>query len=38
MTEEELQVEEPMNERMGVDGSSGRYCAFCSHVSRDRNR
>ena len=28
--EEELEVEERMSEEMGaVDGSSGRYCAFC---------
>ena len=34
---EELEVEKQMSEGMGVDGSSGRYCAFCSHVSRKRN-
>ena len=31
--EEELEVEERMSEGM-VDGSSGRYCAICSDVSR----
>ena len=32
--EEELEVEERMSVGMGVDGSSGRHFAFCSHVPR----
>jgi len=26
-----------MSAEMGVEGSSGQYFAFCSHVSRKRN-
>lgn len=36
VTEEELEVEGRMNQGMGVGGSSGRYCAFCSHYFRVR--
>jgi hypothetical protein len=30
--EKELEVEERMSVGMGVEGNSGRYFAFCSHV------
>ena len=35
--EEELEVEERMSEGMGVNVSSGWYCAFCAHVPRKGN-
>ena len=36
--EGELEVEERMSEGMGMEGSSGQYLAFCSHVKRKKNQ
>ena len=33
-----MEVEEQMSEGMGVEGSSGQYLAFCSHVTGKKNR
>ena len=33
-----VEVGGQMSERMGVDGSSGQYLAFCSHVTGKKNK
>ena len=33
-----MEVEEQMSEGMGVEGSSGQYFAFCSRVTRKKNK
>ena len=33
-----IEVEEQMIEGTGMEGSSGQYFAFCSHVTRKKNK
>ena len=33
-----MEVEEQMSKQMGVEGSCGQYFAFCSHVTRKKNK
>ena len=33
-----IEAEEYMSEGMGVEGSSGQYFAFCSHVTGKKNK